>query len=421
MFEPSAPPVVRGAAAAVHAARAGPRTPGFRPELLDRLPTNPLLSPPIFAVGGVFALLYGLVLFGVVNSWKNRPVPEPVFQPRETIVAFAPLPPVDTNPPKEKTQAKSDEAKAKEKAKPKADSKDKAKKPDSKNKKKSTPKKKAGEKGKTGNPNAPKDDSGKQPIEIARADTSKPGSKPEEPTKPAEPPPPPRLETWGPLVGAPWDCRFLADGTGMTMTIPGVLHVLSPDLGLKNAPRLMAEVKGDFVAMVKVPGRILPGTKPFGKLPFTFQGAGLLLWQDENNYLRLEKATLYAKEGGRKTLVHLELCKEGKVASLVPLPVREGDLTLKFDRRGSEVRCSYSPDDGKTWLEVKRQMVPFPNVVAVGVSASNASPITFQARFEDLHLKGPGVKPWQGPAPGSQPDRLGASLPKPAGSTPDRP
>src|SRR5262249_15078624 len=199
------------------------------------------------------------------------------------------------------------------------------------------------------------------------------------PPPPPEPPPPPRLETWVGLIGAPWDCQFLADGTGMTMTIPPTLHVLSPDLNLKNAPRLMAEVSGDFVAMVRVPGRILPGTKSVAKLPYTYQAAGLLLWQDENNYLRLEKASSFS-EGKLRSLVFLELCRENKVTSIFPREVREGELTLKFERRGSEIRCAYSPDRGRTWLELKRQNAPFPNTLAVGVSASNASPKPFSAR-----------------------------------------
>jgi regulation of enolase protein 1 (concanavalin A-like superfamily) len=385
VFEVAAP-VARVAAAS--RSGLGPKSGGSRPELLDRIQTNPLLCPPMYAVGGVVVLLYGLALFGLVSSWKNRPAPEPGPEPPERF-AVLPLPtPPPVTPPPTKGARPTPEAKDQTKPKPKDASERKVAKTE---KKRNAKKKETAVTGPSGEPKkrdaTDKTDRDRSKTEIARADTA--------PATPPPPPSPPKLESWNGLVGVPGDCKLLADGTGLNVTLPGTLHLLSPDLNLKNAPRMMSFVEGDFVAAVKIPGRILPGTKPVGRLPFTFQGAGLLIWEDENNYLRLEKASSYS-EGKLRSLVLAEYCSKGKVVSHVSRDVREGTLTLKFDRRGSEVRCSYSPDDGKTWLELKRQNVAFPNTIAVGVSASNASPKAFVARFEDFRLNGPGVKARQG-------------------------
>ena len=49
-----------------------PRPKGSRPELLDRLPTSFFGSPAVYAIGLAVALLYGMVLFGVVSARRHR-------------------------------------------------------------------------------------------------------------------------------------------------------------------------------------------------------------------------------------------------------------------------------------------------------------------------------------------------------------
>jgi regulation of enolase protein 1 (concanavalin A-like superfamily) len=352
-----------------------PKERGSRPELLDRLPSSLLTSPPMIAVGGVFVFLYGIVLFAVVSDRRHKAELE-AKKARETYtVADAALPPVVPLPA---TPIRPAPAKSKE-ARPTGSEPTPEKKPDPAAKAVEPAKKSAPKKG------------GSRPR--AKSATAKP--RPTE-VKPEPPPPPPinnKIETWGSLAGIPGDCQFLVEGTSLTIGIPGVLHVLSPELNVRNSPRLLTDVRGDFVAQVKVEGRILPGIQPLPKLPFTYQGAGLLLWVDDNNYLRLERSSSYfTAEGKRLHQVMLELCRDGKTVPAQTRDVRENDLILKFDRRGSEVRCSYSPDDGRTWLEMKRQAVNFPSGVSVGVSASNASPKPFAARLDGFTLSGPAAK-----------------------------
>jgi regulation of enolase protein 1 (concanavalin A-like superfamily) len=338
--------------------------------LLDRISPSFLTSPPMIAVGGIMALLYGIVLFAWVTDSKKKRLEAEAAPPPETVVValptVTPVPPVATTP----------------------DHVSKAIVPP-----RPTPKE------------APKA-APQPPIAVARNETPKaaspvPSPEPRKvaanpPPRPV-PPPPPAIESWRGLSGSPGDCQFRIDGPLLTVTVPASLHLPNPEVGKRNSPHLLTDVTGDFVAQVKVAGQVRTGTQPLPDFPFPpFQGAGLLLWQDENNYLRLERTSIYSPEGRRLHQVMLELCRDGKTLPGVFRDARDEDIILKFDRRGSEVRCSYSPDGGRSWPEIKRQMVTFPAGVKVGVSVSNASPRPFSPRFEGWDLSGPGAKAGQG-------------------------
>ena len=56
----------------------------------------------------------------------------------------------------------------------------------------------------------------------------------------------------------------------------------------------LTAVEGDFAAVVEVtgelsPGLVLPKDRQGNHIPSTFQGAGLLLYQDQDNFVRLER------------------------------------------------------------------------------------------------------------------------------------
>ncbi len=337
------------------------RQPGSRPELLDRLPTSFWISPPMYLIGGVFVMLYGLVFAGIASSWKNQPIPESVAS-REQAPAHVPIESINAvnnanAPPSGKTEPKPEN-------KPPQPSADAGKKP-------STPA-----------PEPPKPDTKKEKpkgkTEIARATPTKAQEKP-------KPPAAPQAVTWGVLKGERGDTDMLAQGPVLAVSVPGTLHILSALLKTKNAPRLLTPVSGDFTATVKVTGKISPGAEPLPDLPFTFHGAGLIVWDKDDHYLRLERTGSYSAEG-KKHMVLEEYVKDDKTAPNGVRDARVTDLWLRLERHGSEMRCAYSPDEGKTWLEVKRQTTSFPNDVQVGVSIANASTKPFAITLENFQL-----------------------------------
>jgi regulation of enolase protein 1 (concanavalin A-like superfamily) len=189
----------------------------------------------------------------------------------------------------------------------------------------------------------------------------------------------------GPLIDPLNDCQVQMEGEELTIRIPPKLHIFGPVADSINAPRALTEVTGDFVVQVKVPGSIKPGTKPIEQFPITFQGAGLLLWLDPDNYVRLERAAGYSSEGGSLHQVLVESKKDGRPGIPKFVPAREGPLLLRMERRGGQIVCNYSPD-GKTWIRVKEWSVNYPARVNIGISASNASQKPFDAKFEDFKV-----------------------------------
>lgn len=192
-------------------------------------------------------------------------------------------------------------------------------------------------------------------------------------------------EELGPLVDPSRDCQLQKDRQGLTISIPGRLHLNSPEFHSKNAPMALMDIKGDFAVQVKVPGKMQPGTQTVSKVPFTFQGAGLILWQDKDNYLRLERT---AGTTGGLTLSHrvlVEACKNGKPAGHAYIDVPDVPLYLMLLRRDGALHCLFGPD-GHRWIALEELALEFPDAIQVGVSAGNASKKPFEAHFTEFAL-----------------------------------
>ena len=299
-------------------ARAG----GGRPQLLSQLPCSLYCSPGFIAGIAVFELLFALVLFGVMST-KRR---EPVVLESEPVVEAAPLAPTPVvEPPKAEDKAqvpivanKAGEAPKQEKA-PEPAAVGEAKKPQEPAKTETT----------VANAAAPTPTPAPVPTPApAVATTASPTPPPTPEVAPAEEE---IFGTLGTLIDPLQDCKVQRDGKSVTFQIPPTLHIFHPDGNVNDAPRALMDTTGDFVAQVKVAGSIKPGTTPFPQVPFTFQGAGILVWLDANNYLRLERAVSYSDRG----LVHhvvIESRNDGRQGRGAMIPVRDGAITLRVER-----------------------------------------------------------------------------------------
>ena len=78
----------------------------------------------------------------------------------------------------------------------------------------------------------------------------------------------------------------------ITIIVPGTPHLLSAELGRMNAPRLLRDMHGDFDALVRVGGVFHTSGRATVREYAPYHGAGILLWQDEDNYIRLEIARM---------------------------------------------------------------------------------------------------------------------------------
>jgi regulation of enolase protein 1 (concanavalin A-like superfamily) len=195
---------------------------------------------------------------------------------------------------------------------------------------------------------------------------------------------------WGRVID-PWrDCDVSLDHENerLKIQVPGTPHVLSaevPQLPM-NAPLVVRRVRGDFTANVHVLGRLIPG--PFKTTQYDpYHGAGLIVWQDPFNYLRLERAVGFI-DGRHHAYVNYELRAGGLLAVSRGFTIQDGSLFLKLRRQGESFSAWYSHDRHR-WIKLGRVDATFAQRVEVGVVAVNCSTEMLSAELEMLNVEDP--------------------------------
>ncbi len=204
---------------------------------------------------------------------------------------------------------------------------------------------------------------------------------PADPTKPFE-------GGWDKPVDPDGDCKFRREKGGLTIEVPGKDHDLGIERGLMNAPRLLRDVEGDFIAQVRVGGPFIPSATSTTTERIPFVGAGLLLMAGQKTYIRLERAAMRWK-GEVKTFANWELREDGKWAlagnaSVCPLEDRE--TYLRLERKGDKLLAAVS-HDAKKWTELKPLELKLPAKLKLGVAAGTTSTEPFLPRFDRFDLE----------------------------------
>jgi S1-C subfamily serine protease len=198
---------------------------------------------------------------------------------------------------------------------------------------------------------------------------------------------------------AKWSCE-VNKGVGVkmkhdpgltTISLPGgVAFNNMPKENLFNAPCALVRVEGDFVAKVEILNSFDPGDEgvilPSGKkFPSSFQSTGLLIWQDENNFVRFERSKASDGQIGYKNQVLVEVYKKGKVASYHYIDVPLAPIALVAIRKGGSIQLLFAMPPQQ--LAVFEEMaINFENEVLVGVAAANLSMRKFEAKLKEFQL-----------------------------------
>ncbi len=109
--------------------------------------------------------------------------------------------------------------------------------------------------------------------------------------------PPREVKGWGRVTDPDGDCTVKLAKDTLSITVPGKPYDLHPSADL-NVPRLLREVDGDFTATAAV-GGVAPGAKPTRDGGVAFASAGLLVWHDADDYVRLERNAWRADGPGK--------------------------------------------------------------------------------------------------------------------------
>ncbi|MSR60608.1 MAG: hypothetical protein EXS05_23700 [Planctomycetaceae bacterium] len=191
----------------------------------------------------------------------------------------------------------------------------------------------------------------------------------------------PLKTSWGEFVDPDGDCQVVEIVPDkLAITIPAKFHDLNPTFAHQvNAPRVWQDIQGDFVARVVVLPFKNPesGTATFGEV--SFAAAGLLVWGDEKNFLRLMQARMgESSNDGLST--HAEWFHQGEQRGHRSDGVTDTATHLEIERKGSGLILRISAD-GSRWQEVHRVTdLPLPKTVKVGIAAVNT--VNREYRFE---------------------------------------
>ena len=197
-------------------------------------------------------------------------------------------------------------------------------------------------------------------------------------------------EAWGVIVDPVGDSRFMAEvGTGLaTMEIPGTPHVMSAELRQMNAPRTAKPVRGDFRAKLSVEGtEEVAGRATMRAFP-PYHGAGLVLWQDASNYVRLEIAT-DLNRGKPRHYANFEYRQDAKLVYSKGEASDSGSAALRLVREGDRVTASFSTD-GARWYAFPALEVKLADELEIGLVGINTATKPLVARFKDFEVEGVG-------------------------------
>jgi S1-C subfamily serine protease len=198
---------------------------------------------------------------------------------------------------------------------------------------------------------------------------------------------------------AKWSCETnLAEGIKMkhqpgstTIDIPAGAYNNAPQYNLFNAPCALVKVEGDFLASVEIANTFDPGGQgvvvPTSKnpLPFSFQSAGLLIWQDERNFVRFERNKRSEGAIHMVNQVLVEVYKNGKSVAIHYLDIPERVVGVAAIRKGGSLRLLFAllPNQLGVFYEMA---IDFQSEVFVGVAAANLSKRPFHAKLENFQL-----------------------------------
>jgi regulation of enolase protein 1 (concanavalin A-like superfamily) len=190
---------------------------------------------------------------------------------------------------------------------------------------------------------------------------------------------------WGTAIDSDGDCQITPDGKTLTMAMPGTLHDLNADIDKYNAPRVLRDVEGDFEITVKVVGDFKPGTQATRKGTLPYNGAGIVVWRDSDNFIRLERSATFNK-GKVNTFAIFEEREGGSRGAVHNGPLTPGTAFLRIARRGSRI-FGLTSKDGQHWTQLKPIDTVWPSEVKIGINAINSSNEPFTVRFENLSIK----------------------------------
>jgi regulation of enolase protein 1 (concanavalin A-like superfamily) len=198
-----------------------------------------------------------------------------------------------------------------------------------------------------------------------------------------------KVAGWGDVIDPDGDCKVTLDKDVLTITVPKTHHDLTyqEDVTKLNAPRVLQAADTDFTLTVKVKAYPPPKGLESSSGKHVFVSTGILVWQDEKNYVRMERAS--SGQGDQTNLFgYLEQFVDGKTKETGGAEIGDTDTGFRVTRKGTKV--TFETDEGaagKNWATVKELELPAGAKLKVGVHAINTTTKEYAFQLSGLELK----------------------------------
>jgi regulation of enolase protein 1 (concanavalin A-like superfamily) len=192
------------------------------------------------------------------------------------------------------------------------------------------------------------------------------------------------LGAWGLAIDPDHDCQIVDQGSVLEISVPNTHHDLNADNDKLNAPRVMREVTGDFTMTVKVTGAFKPSDKSTNPKAVPYIGAGIVVWQDSNNYVFLGRAAIN-RRSKISEFAAFEEREWGSRGALNNRGIDPGGVYLRLERRNNRL-LGYTSKDGRSWSRLDPMEPSYPSTLKVGLYAINGCTEPINVRFEDFQF-----------------------------------
>ena len=192
------------------------------------------------------------------------------------------------------------------------------------------------------------------------------------------------IDGWGQLIDPDGDCRFDVDKDSVVVTFGPGPHGLDAEIGRMNSPRIVRSLSGNFSVSTVVAGDL-----PLPELPSAYVSGGLLLMQDEHNYVRLERAS-FIRDGNKSFYTNFEQRVDAKRTRMGLF----ADFALQADR-AVELRMEVQDGTvrglfrhvGDEWHEMGTAKINPAATLLAGVSGVKSIPDEVKITFSGFHIK----------------------------------
>jgi hypothetical protein len=193
------------------------------------------------------------------------------------------------------------------------------------------------------------------------------------------------IKGWGAVVDPDGDCRVKAEDGKLTITVPKTYHDLTyaDEVTKLNAPRALRDVEGDFRLEVTVKAFPLPEKDTSSSGRYSFVSSGLLVWEDDKNFIRMDRA---AEGANGQPFIWVERFQDGKQVFHEFKQIDDKDSTLRVERKGTQLTFSVKEGDAQDWTEVHSAEAELPRKLKAGVLAINTTTREFSPQLEGLKL-----------------------------------